>query len=369
MKHKHFQLFLTLIFFSLVLPVTGCGKSKGKTVTDEPTVQQTQTDSQTGEQSSHHTDEAISEKTTPSSESSITPAMWKITDPDGHQIYMMGSIHMADESAEVFPEYFEKIYRNCDSLAVECDITDMGTNIISLSRKMMYTDGTTIKDHVRKESYDTVVAVFKEAEQYSPSYDYMKPIIWVTLVESIAAGQSGLSEEYGIDSQLIKRAKNDGKEILEVESVDFQMNLLFNLPDELQSLLFDDIAQDDILNEYVTDLTELYDNWKKGTITEEILGETDETTDHSDDPSLTEEEQALLEDYNRAMLYDRNIGMKDAALSYMKDGKNVLFVVGAAHFYGEKGILALLEEAGCTVETISPTTSQESPQETQQKAA
>ncbi len=344
MKSKKIPV-LFLILLSLTILFTGCGRAKDKTMKAKDSTSANYSDESSGQDSQ---DDISNEPILPA-ESTITPAMWKVSDSDGNVIYMMGSIHLADIEAAVFPDYFEEAYATCDSLAVECDITNMNANIFSMYKQMMYTDGTTIADHVSKDSYEKAVEIFKKAGQYSSSYDYMKPIVWVELVETIAAGNSGLSEQYGVDSNLIKRAKSENKEILEVESVQFQTNLLFNMPDDIQNVLFDSIAEDEVIEESAEELKELYENWKKGTITEdEVTEEVDETED------MTEEEKKLLEQYNNILLYDRNIGMRDAALSYMKDGKKVMFVVGAAHFYGDKGILHLMEDAGCTVERISP---------------
>lgn len=58
------------------------------------------------------------------------------------------------------------------------------------------------------------------------------------------------------------------------------------------------------------------------------------------------------EDYNNQMLYDRNKNMAKAAEDLMSQGKNVFYVVGAAHYAGEGGIIDLLEKDGYTAERV-----------------
>lgn len=60
---------------------------------------------------------------------------------------------------------------------------------------------------------------------------------------------------------------------------------------------------------------------------------------------------AVDEEYNKAMLIDRNIGMAKKIDGYLKNGKKeeYFIVVGAAHYLGEHGIVKLLEEKGYTV--------------------
>ncbi|MBO5105021.1 MAG: TraB/GumN family protein, partial [Ruminococcus sp.] len=58
-------------------------------------------------------------------------------------------------------------------------------------------------------------------------------------------------------------------------------------------------------------------------------------------------------DYMDVMLYNRNKGMADKASEFLKEGKNYLFMVGSAHYAGDRGVDDLLEEMGYTVEKIS----------------
>jgi uncharacterized protein YbaP (TraB family) len=74
---------------------------------------------------------------------------------------------------------------------------------------------------------------------------------------------------------------------------------------------------------------------------------------------LEEDAEELPEDlkddeeaYNKIMLTDRNHGMAEKASEYLKEGKNCLFMVGAAHYGGEEGVDNLLEDMGYTVEKI-----------------
>lgn len=55
------------------------------------------------------------------------------------------------------------------------------------------------------------------------------------------------------------------------------------------------------------------------------------------------------------MLTDRNKGMADKAEEYMNDGKKVFFMAGAAHMYGDDGIVQLLKDRGYTVERVYKT--------------
>ena len=363
MKFKNVLSAVTALMLTSVLAFSGCTDQKNESSHEESSTPQSSKEKQ---ESSNNTDKSETSKTESEKENSaaesseeepeyslpaynkITPAVWEVTDSNANVIYMMGSIHAADADALEMPDYFETAYAKCDSLAVECDITEAQLDIFSLNG-LLYTDGTTIQDHVPAADYKKAVEALSTAGSYSSNYDYMKPIMWSALGETVAIERAGLYTNYGIDTLLIKRAKNDKKTVLEVESVDSQYSLLANLSDEIQLLLYHQLGTDNYIDDMEKELRETYEAWKNGTLDESLLDSDNDTTEES----LSDEELKLLEQYNDAMLNNRNKGMVEKALEYMKSGKKVMFVVGAAHFYGEKGILQLMKDSGCTIRQLT----------------
>lgn len=280
----------------------------------------------------------------------ITPAVWKVTDENGNYIYMMGSIHAADDAVNNMPEYFENAFKNCTALAVEADVTDVMSDIsqaVGIVQKMMYTDGTTIKDHISADTYQKAVKLLTDNNMYTTLYDYYMPFMWTSLIDNVIISKSGLDVNSGVDSVLTKRAKQENKKVLEVESIDFQIDLFTEFSDETQELILKSYTADGAVEEQVNALNELYDKWKKGTITEK------DVNDDMDESDLTDKEKQLIDEYNKKMLDDRNVNMADKAEEYMQSDDTVMFVVGAAHFQGEKGILKLMENKGCTVTQLT----------------
>ena len=282
----------------------------------------------------------------------ITPLMWKAEDKDGNYAYLFGSIHAGDDMVNHLPDYFEKAYSDSDMLAFEVDMSDVFSSITTDTKfltDMIYSDGTTIKDHISTETYDSIVQILKENGMYNAMYDYYKPLMWESLLENIVIAKAGLNASNGVDITLTTRAKKDGKEINEVESMEFQMSMFNNFSDELIELMLAQYAEENAIDEQVREITNLYEKWKKGTMTAEDVADDSEI----DVDELTEEQQELLEEYNTSMLTDRNSGMTQKLIEYMKSGKTAMLVVGSAHFLGDEGIVSLLQEQGITVTKIT----------------
>lgn len=280
----------------------------------------------------------------------ITPALWKAENADGDYIYLFGSIHAADSAVNHLPDYFEEAYRDSDALSFEIDMSNLLTDTsaaMQMMQDMMYMDGTTIKDHISADTYQKLVELLENANSYSPLYDYYKPLVWESLMENLIVTRAGLDSAKGVDVTLTDRAKQDGKGIMEVESLDFQLSMFNDFSDKLIDMMLSAYTEDGAIDTQVQGLKELYEKWKMGTMTEE------DTAEDFDESELTEEEKALMEEYNASMLVNRNEDMAQKAVEYMQSDETVMLVVGAAHYPGDDGIVSLLEKQGITVTRIT----------------
>lgn len=277
-----------------------------------------------------------------------TPAVWQAEDRNGHLIYLMGTIHVGDESIYNLPDYVEHAYQYSDAIAVEADISDYmsdNSKAASYVMKMMYTDGTTIQDHISPEVYNGLKDLMTSNGMYSPMYDQYKPFMWTSLLTMMIDTQSGLDYYHGFDLIMTNRAKNDKKDVLEVESIDFQLDLFNSFSDELNNLMLSEYLKPNYAAETDKATKNLYECWKKGTVDETMV--TDGTF-----VDMNEKEQALYDEYNEKLVLTRNRSMAQKAEEYLTSGQKVFFLVGALHFYGEGGIIDLLQKDGYTITPI-----------------
>ena len=288
------------------------------------------------------------------------PMLWEVRAKNGAgHLYLFGSIHVAEPSLYPLPETVEKAYEGCSSLAVEFDTTgiqeDMGIQMQMLS-SMLFTDGRDIHDVLDDELYAEVKSFLTEnGVPYSPMYDVYNASFWNSLIDEVFLGKCGLNADHGVDAYFLEKAHAEGREILEVESLGFQMDLLSSVPDELMSVMIEG-AVSQTQEEYNEAIEELYSAYSSGD--EKKLEELVYiSADESELEDLGPAERTLLlsqiDDYNKSMLTDRNAGMAKAAERYLESGKSVFFVVGAGHMVGESGIPKLLANDGYEVNRIT----------------
>lgn len=314
----------------------------------EETQPEAETKSDTGNVSAYGTTADISEYITATT---INPPLWKVTDPETqNELYIMGTIHVLPSDFESLPDYINDIYLNSDGIAVEYDTSQLTSDIRALmayQQMFLYDDGTTITDHISDETYQKAKAYFESIGAYVKELDQFSAGYWYNQLEgAMILRIENLSTE-GIDAQAIAEARNDGKEIVSIETLETQVNALDGMSDELIDYVMNEMLDDmDEIDDYAEDLAELYNLWATGDVDPMLSEEMDE---------LEELPKDLIDDYENymdVMLYNRNKGMAERASEFLKDGKNYLFMVGSAHYAGDKGVDDLLAEMGYTVEKI-----------------
>ena len=280
----------------------------------------------------------------------ITPLMYEITkEGSKNKIYLFGSIHAANAYELEFPNYLIDAFNDSDYLACEFDSTNNTEYVYNDLDKYYYSDNSTIKDHMSKESYETLINFLKQKNYYNHTYEKFKLFVLYSLVENILAVDSSLSVDQGIDPYFINKAKNEGKTILEVESYDYQINLFFSYPDRLYEVLIVELINN--YDKYVKGIKEEYESWKIGddfSLEEEL-----EEEKNIENDKYSQEDIDMFLDYNNKLTKERNITMADKLEEYFNSNKRVFFMVGTAHLIGEDGIANLLEQRGYIVTKLN----------------
>ena len=278
----------------------------------------------------------------------ISPKLWEVRGKDGKgKIFLFGSIHLAEPDIYPLDDRIMSAYTESSALAVEADIVENDNDLssqLNIVKIFQYSDGTTIKDHISEETYNKAVELLMEHNLYIQYYDYFKPIMWISLIENITYDKSGLDAEYGIDRYFLNKAKEEGKKIIEIESVDFQINMLANLSNRTQELMLESYFignQDPSSGDEAQKA--LYEKWKSGTMTSKY------DFDYSIFEFLNDDMKNALTEYHNTILVERNNHMVQAAESYLSGNDTVFYVVGAAHMEGETGIVEQLKAKGYDV--------------------
>ncbi|GAB5465849.1 MAG: TraB/GumN family protein [Candidatus Kapaibacteriales bacterium] len=256
--------------------------------------------------------------------------LWKVSDADSH-LYLLGSVHVADSTFYPLDSEIMEAYSYSDGVVVEILNMDVDQGMILL--RMQAADGRKLSDKLSKENYEYVVRELSKVGMPPEMIDQLKP--WaagLTLMQLEIAG-NGLDPSLGIDKYFIDKAKDDEKELDELESVMMQIGLLDSLDSNPDGII--DYFTKEADNYEGDMLMKLVNSWKTGKESEmsALLME-----------SMGDDENA--ERFKELFITKRNIGMADKIKGYLKENKTYFVIAGTAHYVGEGSVVELLNETG-----------------------
>lgn len=256
------------------------------------------------------------------------PLFWKVSTKKA-TVYLLGSIHLADETFYPLPESIEKAFAESSTLVVELDPNSF--SIDDLIANCSYRDNTTIIEHLSKAGYAKARRAFNSIKLPDFMWKFLKPFPAALVYSNYKYLSFGISPEWGIDLHFINKARTEGKEIVQLENFIGQTSLFDKLSDSLNEvILLKTIAEADSSKAGMAALTEA---WKKGdekTLTNLVVSK----------PNMDSADSVC----NKILLDDRNAKMIDKIEAFLKSKGTFFVVVGSAHLIGDKGIVNTLKK-------------------------
>ena len=257
--------------------------------------------------------------------------LWKI-EKEGlpGSSYIYGTIHMMPKDEFFIGEDAKKALKGSDALALEANIDMTIKEQIAMAKKIMLPTGKTYKDYMSKEDYDALydylVNKIGIKESKVKRYLMLKPFNLAGLV---------LNEYYdGIEiyeMNFTKMAKKEKKEIIELEGVDFQLDLIDSIGISMMFPKANELV-------YIEEFEKLITAY----ITKDLSVLEKEMNASIAKATVEEQQQMDL------LLNTRNSNWIPK-IDKMVNQQTTFIAVGAGHLYGDKGVIALLKAKGYTL--------------------
>lgn len=244
-------------------------------------------------------------------------------------VYLLGSVHAVNRDLYPLDDRITKAFAESDALVVEANIAGPEALAagVTLMSKAMYPANDSLEQHVSKDVVDLAVKrMTKLGLPLDPSR--FKPWFLSITITMAELAKAGILAQHGIDLHFLQKAAGK-KDILELESIDFQANLLDSFNDTEQELFLKQTLHDaDKIGPQTKDIIAAWKKGDTGTV-EKILTEA-----VRDMPEIKPVQKRLID--------DRNIAMAEKVEGYLATDKKYFVVVGAAHLVGETGLVNLL---------------------------
>jgi len=264
--------------------------------------------------------------------------LWRVQSKR-NTVYVLGSIHLLKKDVYPLSRTIEVAFEKSDILAVEADVNDISRlNLQKLMENAFYPVNDSLEKHVSGKTFNVIREETARAGLPMDLVYNQKPWFLGLTLESVELMKSGYDPNYGIDKYFLSKAEGR-KKISELESLDYQIDLLAGLNDEEQELFLLYTLKE--LKILVQEVDKLVDAWKSGAV---------EKMESTITKSLAEDRR-FYTIYDK-LIYKRNRNMSQKIEGYLKTNGTYFVVVGAAHLLGDKGIIQLLKDKGYSVEQL-----------------
>jgi uncharacterized protein YbaP (TraB family) len=259
--------------------------------------------------------------------------MWKVTSPTS-TMYLVGSIHLANESMYPLPAQVEAAFNSSKVLVVEADVrhVDQAKAQQFLQQYGMYPQGDSLSKHLTPEIETDLHQFCAKYEFPCENFEPLKPWAVTLMVGVLPFKKSGANAQQGIDMHFLNEASD--KRVDELEGADYQLKLLSGGTEkEQQASLAEALKRTDRSKELET-------AYETGDVENFVK-------------KMQESAEGTQKEYYKRFIDDRNARMADLLDQYLNGKDTAFVVVGAAHVVGDKGLAKLLADKKYNVERIT----------------
>ena len=255
--------------------------------------------------------------------------LWEVSRKGTPPSHVFGTIHVADARLEKLPEPAQAAFARAASLMLEF-VADEYVNERFLEAAM-FTDRQTLQEKIGAEDFERALAQLRPIGLSREFVDKLKPWgVLINLRDPRAAG--GVTP----DARLAAQARARRMPVFRIEGVEEQIFTFDELPMAAQvALLKHSLAHRDELLELSARTLEAYlaaDLAAIWRLREAFVQRHPQIAAH----------QAVM---TKRVVHDRSVVMAFRMQRQLRRG-GAFVALGALHLYGDKGVLALLEEDG-----------------------
>jgi uncharacterized protein YbaP (TraB family) len=251
-------------------------------------------------------------------------------------VYFLGSVHVMKSDAYPLAPEIERAYEDSKKIVFETDVDEASDPAVQA--KMMtlglYINGQTLKENVSEETYKLLEEKAVAAGIPMASFDRFRPWFCALTLSVMEFQKLGFLPTYGVDTYFFTKAKKAGKEIIPLESTEFQLNLFAEMVDlQQESFLRQTLEELEVIATMASDMV---DAWTAGDL---------DKMDSIMKMSFKEHPDI----YDRFVV-ERNKKWISKIEHLINQDGNAMVIVGAGHLVGTKNLLDLLRAKGYRIE-------------------
>jgi uncharacterized protein YbaP (TraB family) len=263
--------------------------------------------------------------------------LWKVSSKQ-NTVYLLGAIHLMREDGYPLNKSIESAYHDAQTLVLEINLDEAASSEAQslMVSKGLYPAGQTLRESLSPQTFELVKKKTEELGLDIQQVNRLKPWLVTITLAALQLEQLGYDSKLGIDKHFFDQARADKKEILSLESIEYQVSLLEGMSSGNQeAALLETIQELDLFKKEFEEIVKAWSNGKSKKLDELLL------ESFKDYPELLNQ-----------LIVQRNKSWVPKIEEFLNHKGNVLVVVGAAHLIGNRGVIEMLRQKGYVVEQL-----------------
>ena len=269
-------------------------------------------------------------QTAPAALPDADPAIWVVKDPDT-TIYLFGTFHALDGKSAWFNDEVKTAFDQAKEVVLELPPEDDKAKLQPIIMKYaLDPSGKPFIDRLSPAAKAKYVKALADIGAPPTALDKFKPFFATLTLVMAGAQKQGYTAESGAEAVITKAARDSGKPISGLETIDFQMGIFAGMSDAEQIKMLEETL--DELDNLGPMFAEMNKHWTTG--------------DANGFAKLMNEMDAQSPAAYKALLTDRNATWAEWVQKRL-DQPGVVFVgVGAGHLGGKDSVQEFLAKRG-----------------------
>ena len=258
------------------------------------------------------------------------PAMWVVKDEDT-TIYLFGTFHALDGKTDWFNDEVKTAFDRSDELMLEALIPDDPASMQPIVMKYaLDKSGKTLTSKLSPEGQKLLAAALTAMGAPVTAFDSFKPFFASMTLAAIGMQKMGISADKGAEKTLRGAAQAAGKQVGEIENVEFQIAMFDRIAEADQVAMLEDLLTS--LDDLPKETGQMLAAWKNGDVAgfKAIMDESDRKG-----PAA-----------HKVIFTDRNATWAEWVDRRLDKPGTVFLAVGTGHLAGKDSVQALLEQRG-----------------------
>ncbi len=256
--------------------------------------------------------------------------LWKISsDKLEEDSYLYGTIHIQDKRVFAYGKEVSDAFETSKAYAMELILDEIPQDKM---KSLMLLKNKTLKDLYTEEDYQLLDQYCqKKLGMGLAMFNKMKPFF---LSSQLMQVDFPKDMPLALDADFLNKARKAGKLVLGIEELEDQMGAISKIPLEDQArMLLEGIKDTNTTNNTFELMVEAYTSFDEEAL-QKLFADT-----------------TLPKEFEEELLIRRNKGMAKNIAKFVKK-QSTFNAIGAAHLFGDKGVVALLRKKGFTVEPV-----------------